>query len=104
MEQRKKILSMIGMAYKAGKVVSGEDPVRKAIRGKTVKLLIIAEDASDNTKKRFINSASYYHVPYFIYLTKEELSDSLGHKIRSVASITDEGFAMHLINLMENSS
>lgn len=51
MEHRKKLLSMIGMAYKAGKIISGEDPVRKAIRKNSVKLLIIAEDASDNTKK-----------------------------------------------------
>lgn len=104
MEHRKKLLSMIGMAYKAGKIISGEDPVRKAIRKNSVKLLIIAEDASDNTKKRFINSAVYYHVPYFVYLTKAELSDSLGQKIRSVASVIDEGFAKHLISLMENNS
>lgn len=104
MEQRKKILSMIGMAYKAGKIISGEDPVRKVIRHKSAKLLIIAEDASDNTKKRFINSATYYHVPYYIYLTKEELSNSLGQKLRSVVSVIDEGFANHLISLLENSS
>ncbi|MEA4962719.1 putative ribosomal protein YlxQ [bioreactor metagenome] len=100
MENRKKVQSMIGMAYKAGRVISGEDPVRFALKKNNIKLLIIAEDASENTKKRFINSAVYYHIPYFIYMTKEELSISLGQKIRSIAGITDEGFSDYLISLL----
>lgn len=100
MENRKKVQSMIGMAYKAGRVISGEDPVRFALKKNNIKLLIIAEDASENTKKRFINSAVYYHIPYFIYMTKEELSISLGQKIRSIAGITDERFSDYLISLL----
>lgn len=100
MENRKKVQSMIGMAYNAGRVISGEDPVKFALKKNNIKLLIITEDASDNTKKRFINSAVYYHVPYFIYMTKEELSTSLGQKIRSIAGITDKGFADYLISLL----
>lgn len=95
---------MLGMAYKAGKVVTGEDPIRNAIRKNSIKLLIIAEDASANTKKRFINSSVYYNVPHVVYLTKIEMSRSLGQKIRSVAGIIDEGFAKHLINLVEDYS
>lgn len=102
MEKRKKIQSMLGMAYKAGKVVSGEDPVRLAIRKNNVKLLIITEDASENTKKRFVNCSVYYHIPYFIYMSKEELSISLGLKIRSIAGITDREFADYLIKLLDN--
>ncbi|SHJ29483.1 Ribosomal protein L7Ae [Lutispora thermophila DSM 19022] len=93
---------MLGMAYKAGQVVTGEDTTRNAIRKNRVKLLIIAEDASDNTKKRFINSSVYYNVPYVICLTKIEMSRSLGQKIRSVAGIIDEGIAKYLMNLVEN--
>lgn len=93
---------MLGMAYKAGKVVSGEDPVRLAIRNNKIKLLIITEDASENTKKRFTNSAVYYHIPYYIYMTKDEMSVSLGMKIRSVAGVSDREFADYLIKLLDN--
>ncbi|NLM44659.1 MAG: 50S ribosomal protein L7ae [Clostridiales bacterium] len=102
MKNRNKLLSMIGFAYKAGKVVSGQDPTKLALRKNNIKLLIIAEDASDNTKNRFINSARYYHIPYIICLTKEELSMSIGLRIRSVIGILDENIAKGLISLMVN--
>ena len=54
MDNKSKIVSTIGMANRAGKIVSGQDSVRNSIRRKKVKLIIIAEDASDNTKKRFL--------------------------------------------------
>ncbi|HHY77287.1 MAG TPA: 50S ribosomal protein L7ae [Clostridiales bacterium] len=102
MKNRNKILTMIGFAYKSGKVISGQDPIKLALRKRKIKLLIIAEDASNNTKDKFTNSARYYNVPYFVCLTKEELSMSLGRKIRSVIGIIDENFAKVLISLLEN--
>ena len=104
MEKRKKIQSMIGLANKAGKIISGEDPVRSAIKKDKIHLLLITEDASENTKKRFINSAIYYHIPYFIYLTKEELSISLGLKIRSIVGVADQEFTNCLIRLLDKDS
>lgn len=104
MEKRKRIQSIIGLAYKAGKIILGEDPVRYAIKKNNVKLLIITEDSSDNTKKRFINSAVYYHIPYYIYLTKDELSISLGRKVRSIAGVADKEFAEYLIRMLDKDS
>ncbi len=46
-----KTLSLIGLAMKAGKVVSGEQTVEMAIKSGEVFLCIVAVDASDNTKK-----------------------------------------------------
>lgn len=95
-----KIASIIGMANKANKIVSGEEILRKSIREKKVKLIIIAKDASDNTKKRFSNSASYYDIPYYTVLTKYDFSKSLGWKNRSVIGITDSNFANTLEKLI----
>lgn len=100
MDNKSKIISMIGMANKAQKVISGEDSLRKAIREKKVKLIIIAEDASDNTKKRFSNCANYYGVPYYVYLSKDEFSISLGERIRSVIGIADNNFSIYLEKLI----
>jgi len=93
---------MIGFAYKSGKVISGHDLLKLALRKRKIKLLIIAENASNNTKDKFTNSARYYNIPYYICLTKEELSMSLGRKIRSVIGIVDENFSKVLIRLLEN--
>ena len=49
----RKELSLIGLAAKAGKVVSGEFATEKAVKGRTAYLVLIAEDASENTRKKF---------------------------------------------------
>ena len=51
-----RIYSMLGLAMKAGKVVSGEFAVDKSIKDGSAWLVIIASDASDNTTKKFSNS------------------------------------------------
>mgnify|MGYP000199371195 CR=1 FL=1 len=66
-----KALSMIGLATKAGKIASGEFAVESAVRKGKACLVIIASDASDNTKKSFNDMGAYYHVPVYIYGTKE---------------------------------
>ena len=52
-----KILSMVGMAMKAGKVVSGEFSTEKAVKTGKAFLVIVSEAASDNTKKCFATCA-----------------------------------------------
>ncbi len=48
-------LLMLGMAAKAGKVASGEFMAENAVKSGEAALVIVAEDASDNTKKKFSN-------------------------------------------------
>ena len=50
-----KALSMIGLATKAGKVASGEFCTEKEVKSGRACLVIVADDASDNTKKKFQN-------------------------------------------------
>ena len=53
-----RIYSMLGLAMKAGKVVSGEFAVDKSIKDGSAWLVIIASDASDNTTTR-VSSMKY---------------------------------------------
>ena len=92
---------MISLANKAGKLVSGEDAVRNSIRSSKAKLVLLAEDASDNTKKRFINSAAFYNIALVTWGSKEELGSSIGKSERSVIGITDEGFSKSLKEKLE---
>ena len=91
-----KAYSIISLASKAGKLVTGEDAVRNSIRGGKVKLAIVSEDASDNTKKRIGNSADFYKVSFIIWGMKEEFGKSVGKSARSVLGITDENFSKSL--------
>ena len=88
-----RVLAMVGMAMKAGRVVSGEFSTEKAVKEGKAFLVIVSEAASDNTKKKFRNMCTYYEVPMYIYGTKEELGHSMGKEFRSSLALTEECFA-----------
>ena len=48
-----RVLSMLGIAAKSGKVVSGEFSTEKAVKTGKAYLVIVSEEASENTKKSF---------------------------------------------------
>lgn len=88
-----KILSMIGLATKAGKIVSGEFSVEKAVKSDQAYLVLVANDASDNTKKMFRNMCDFRQIPIVCYSNKEELGHAMGKQFRVSVAFLDEGFA-----------
>lgn len=88
-----KIFSLLGLATRAGRVVSGEFATEKAVKSLQAALVIVAEDASDNTKKLFTDKCSFYEVPCYQLGTKEELGHAMGKEMRASLAVTDEGFA-----------
>jgi len=88
-----KSLNMIGLCMKAGKLKSGEFSVEQSVKSGDAFLVIIAEDASDNTKKKFTNMCNYRHLPFHIIFSKEELGRSIGKEYRATLCINDENFA-----------
>ena len=88
-----RIFAMIGMAMKAGKVVSGEFATEKAVKTGKAFLVVVSAAASDNTKKMFRNMCSFYGVPMYTYGSKEDLGHSMGKEFRASLAVTDEGFA-----------
>lgn len=96
MIQNKKVLGTLGLAMKAGVVVSGEFLTEKAIRDGLARMVIVAEDASANTKKKFSNSCQYYQVPYIEFGDKDVLGNAIGKQFRAVLAVTDAGFAKSL--------
>ena len=89
MVQIRKVLGSLGLAMKAGDVVSGEFMTEKSIREGIARLVIVAKDASGNTKKKFADSCHFYHVPYVEFGDKE----MLGKAIRASVAVTNSGFA-----------
>ena len=100
MTDKNKVLSMIGLATRARKVVSGEFSTEKSVKSGRSHMVIVSEEASDNTKKMFTNMCTYYHVPVCFFGKKEELGHSMGKEFRASLAITDEGFAKTLVKQM----
>ena len=97
---RDKVLSFLGLAAKAGKVISGEFMTAKAVKEGSAYLVIIPLDASDNTKKKFRNMCDYYQVPIHFYGDKTSLGNAIGKEFRASVGVIDQGFASGLIDKM----
>ena len=88
-----RVLSMLGLATRSGNVVSGGFATEQAVKRGKAYLVIVACDASDNTRKKFSNMSSFYQVPCECYSVKETLGHAIGKEERSCLAVTDEGFA-----------
>ena len=73
MKNNNKVLSLLGLATKAGKVASGEFSTEKSVKTGKGFLVLVADDASQNTKKKFQNMCDFYEVPIYFIANKEEL-------------------------------
>lgn len=92
-----RFLSLIGLAQKAGKLVSGELAVEKAVRAGKAKAVIIAQDSSESTKKNYRDITAYYKVVLYEGLTKQQLGLAIGKAGRAAIAITDAGFCKSII-------
>ena len=64
---RDKVLSLISLATKAGRCASGEFMTEGQTKSGRASLVVVAEDASDNTKKKFRDMCEFYKVPMIVY-------------------------------------
>ena len=63
---------------KAGKCVSGETMTESETKSGKAKFVIVAGDASENTKKKFGDMCKFYKVPFCFYGDKDTLGHAMG--------------------------
>ena len=93
-DKSEKLLSLLGFAARARRLVFGTDLCRAAARAGQISLAIISSDASQNTKKRVVDACKYYGcdvcqsaVPSSI------LADRLGKSgVTAVVGLNDHNF------------
>ena len=93
----KKYLNLLGLANVAKGIVSGETLI-KSIAANETKLVVIANDASANTKKKITDKCHFYHVDYFIVI--ETISKAVGKNNRVALGIINQGFAKKIKELI----
>ena len=99
--KQNKVLSLLGIAMRGRNLVSGEFQTLEAVKNASAMLVIIAQDASANTKKLFTDKCRFYEVPVREYGLKEELGRAIGKDMRSSLGICDAGLAEALIRQLE---
>lgn len=95
-----KLANMLGIAQKAGKIISGEFAVEQAIRSKKACLVLLAGDASPNTKKKYNDLVAFYEVPLYEIFSKEEMGESIGKVHRAAIAVNDPGFSQALKKIL----
>lgn len=99
----RRIRFVLGMAQKAGKLVSGDFAVKTALKTGKVKMLVIAEDAAENTKKELKHLAETVKVEVVEILTAETMGTAIGKERRVCGAFLDDNFTKMLRNALQNS-
>lgn len=95
------VVSLLGLAARARKLISGEELVLKELRKKKLQLVLLAADASEGTKKKVTNKCEYYKVPIRIIGDRSAIGQAIGKGERVVIGVIDNGFAKKLISLID---
>ena len=91
-----RVENLLSMAARARSIVSGAFVAEETIGKGRGTYLLLAADASEETKRKFTNMAERRHIPHVELLRAERLGRCLGKEYRAVAVLIDRGFAERL--------
>lgn len=90
MNKESRVLGFIGIATKAGKIACGTEAVEETIEKRKAKLVMIAQDASEKTKKNITYQCEKSQIPIVIFSSIERISKAIGKTNKAVISIKDK--------------
>ncbi|BDR60625.1 L7Ae/L30e/S12e/Gadd45 family ribosomal protein [Lactobacillus xylocopicola] len=96
MQNRQKALNLLGLAERAGKLVSGLELVLLGLKAKKVKVVILANDSHADTSEKVTRLAKQNDIEIISNFTSSEISHAVG-KQRKVVGLTDTGFFKALV-------
>jgi ribosomal protein L7Ae-like RNA K-turn-binding protein len=94
-------MSLLGLANRARKIISGEELSVKEIRSGKARLVLLSADASENTKKKITDKCRSYGVPIKFVEDRYLLGQAIGKEARVVVAVMDDGFAKKLVTLLD---
>lgn len=98
-----KILSLFGLARRAGKLAPGHDAVIESVVKNRSKLCVLSLDGSERLEREVRHACSFEgkNIPVIKSgFSAGELSKAIGTKA-AVISVNDEGFAKKLLSMFE---
>lgn len=101
MNSNDRVLSLLGLSLRGGNLAVGEEPVDAAARAKDARLLLLAADSADNTRRRCEHMALAGNCLWVrLPCTKEQMGRALGRNSVALAAVTDIGLASALAKLL----
>lgn len=101
-----RLCGMIGLAKRASRLQCGTEMCCEAVRAGKAKLVLLADNVSQNTKKRVQNCCTYYRSACrMLPIGADRLSHAVGASMSLAAiAVTDEGFAQAITALLPDPS
>ena len=97
MDDQGKFLNMVGLCARAGKCLYGETGCLSGIRSGKVRLMLMDEAVSENTRKRFADACTFRNVP--LLSVTERTASAAGKPGRKLIAVADQNFASALLKL-----
>ena len=92
-----KILHLLGIARKAGRLEAGEEPVGACARAHQARLILVTGDAAENSARRAAHFAEAGQVPWVcLPHSKGEVGAAVGRSACAMLAVTDAGLASAL--------
>lgn len=92
--ENREVAFALGLAQKAGKVAAGDFAVRSALNGGKARLLLIACDAAEASRREMEYLAQKAGVPVVNGPARREIGEAIGKSPRTALVITDNNFAV----------
>ena len=94
-----RILSLLGLALRGNHLAVGEEPVEAMARARDARVILLASDAADNTRRRVEHFADagqciWLRVPF----TKDEIGRAVGRSSAAIVAVTDIGLANAVVH------
>ncbi|MFH1941664.1 MAG: ribosomal L7Ae/L30e/S12e/Gadd45 family protein [bacterium] len=97
------IVSLVGFAARARKLVQGFTSVERSVKRKNAKLVILDPQAGETTKKRIEALCSRVGVPVVFLPKGFSMEDILGKPNCRCAGVTDSGFSEAILQRTKES-
>lgn len=93
------LTDLLGLAARARALVAGTDATRAGVREGTVRLAILASDASPTQAAKLAPLLEARGVPRYTCLTRDALGAAIGRDEVSAVGLTDPNFARRAAEL-----
>ncbi len=97
-----KLLGMVGLAVRAGKVRFGTYMTERAIADGSAKAVVVSADIGGDNRKKIEDKCAERRVPLVFCSTRAELSRSVGKRNIAALCICDENLAAAVLKIAGN--
>ena len=99
--QNKRVLGMLGISAKAGKIVCGTDATIEDIERHRVKLVIVAKNASEKTKKNIKYICDKNQTIILEFGDINEISKTIGKDNKAIIGIKSKSLSREIEKLIK---